>query len=52
MAGCKTCGGGVAKPETQIVVKADGTTFEVGSPTEAKIKVLQGEGKSFYAKKA
>lgn len=50
--GCTSCGGGVPKSDTQIVVKADGTTFEVSSPTEAKIKVLLGEGKSYHAKRA
>lgn len=52
MAGCKSCGGSTPQPETQVVVRNDGSSFEVGSVIEAKIKVLQGEGKSYHAKKA
>ena len=53
MAGkCGTCGGGTPKVETQVVIRADGSSFEVSSPLEAKVKVLQGEGKSYHAKAA
>jgi hypothetical protein len=49
--GCKTCGGGIAPDQVMIVERMDGSTFEVATATDARIKIALGEGKKYYAKK-